>query len=89
MEEQHSDPRWVLKKVGEMPKETIARQQLQSDEPEWTLDVRWLADRHVQVAAHKESEFDSGQFFTLDRDQINAMIKALRKARDKAYGADA
>ena len=77
-----------MKKVGEMPKETIARQQLQSDDPEWSLDVRWMKDHEVQVGAHIEGDFEKGQFFTLDRNQINNLIVALRKARDKVYGAD-
>ena len=71
-----------------MPKETIARQQLQSDEPEWALEVRWDKDHEVQVAAHIDGDFQQGQFFTLNRNQINNLIVALRKARDKVYGAD-
>lgn len=36
-----------------------------------------------------EGEPFEGWFVTLDRDGCNRMIRALRTARDKAYGADA
>lgn len=65
-------------------------------------EVGWSAEPgHVQVATvHTDSpvhwaDGDSpdgkfnGWFVTLDRDGINRMIRALRKARDAAFGADA
>ena len=69
-----------------MPKETIKRQRVTDESPEWSLDVRWMKDRGVQVGAFIEGDFEAGQFFDMSRDDINHMIAKLRKARDKAYG---
>lgn len=40
----------------------------------WSIDERYLA---------------TGLYATLDRDGINRLIRALRRARDQAFGADA
>lgn len=57
------------------------------------VHVGWSKDRYVEVgvgAFSAATEFDSDAHFTdLDRDGINRLIRALRKARDQAYGADA
>lgn len=57
------------------------------------VHVGWTRGRFVEVGA---AAFDpsrqmpnDGVFMTLDRDGINRLIRALRKARDQAYGADA
>ncbi len=67
------------------------------------LEVGWAHDKYVQVATtNRHSKFrlgdaDSpdgdepfyGWHLTLSRDGINRAIRALRKARDAAFGADA
>lgn len=60
------------------------------------VHVGWTKDQFVEVGA---AVFDggtgnlstpfSGCFMTLDRAAINRIIRALRKARDQAYGQDA
>jgi hypothetical protein len=67
------------------------------------VEVTWGMGTYVQLASVNEhstlmlEEGDtpktaapfSGWFVTLDRDGINRAIRALRKARDSAFGADA
>lgn len=49
---------------------------------------------HVQVVTFArakvthDSDTDSAQFVTLDRDGINEAIKNLRRARNQAFGKD-
>lgn len=80
-----------------MPKETIqSRYAGESfDAPEPHLHVGWTRDRdHVEVATRAGGDYADdlkrpGLFVQLDRDGINRLIRALRKARDAAFGADA
>lgn len=64
------------------------------------LEIGWAHEKWVQVAttnAHSKLSLDEdgtpdpfdGWHVTLDRDGINRAIRALREARDKAFGADA
>jgi hypothetical protein len=52
------------------------------------------ADRNREYIDGSGSETEpikpawDGQYIDLDRDQINELIRALRQARDKAYGRD-
>lgn len=39
--------------------------------------------------ASAAERLDGGQWVTLNRDGLNRLIRALRKARDAAFGADA
>lgn len=79
-----------------MPKEVIYDKfgpQLTNGDPKlFTVNVGWSLGGDVQVATVDDSEplgtVKSGLYVTLDRDGINRLIKALRKARDQAYGKD-
>ena len=55
--------------------------------------VGWGRDTQVQLGTVnttiKTSDGSGGWWVTLDREQINRLIRVLRKARDQAYGADA
>jgi hypothetical protein len=65
--------------------------------PEPFLTVGWGREsQHVQVATLAGGDYDEvggnqrpGLYVQLDRDGINRLIRALRKARDAAFGADA
>jgi len=78
-----------------MPKEVIATNHAPQDPAgeaahEWLLSVGWIQDgADVQVGAGITGDYDAGQFFCLDRSQVNRLIRILRKARDQAFGADA
>lgn len=78
-----------------MPKETIATNQHPTDNdgntpPPWRLSVGWQVDGYdVQVGAGIDGDYEAGQFFHLDRQDVNRLIRSLRKARDQAFGADA
>lgn len=64
--------------------------------PQMCVSVGWSKEDHgghVQLATlrnGKENSFDptDGLYTDLNRKQINDLIKALRKARDQAYGKD-
>lgn len=53
-------------------------------------DSRFRWEMVVENPEHPEAGgmFD-GFYVTLDREAVNRLIRALRKARDAAYGADA
>lgn len=83
-----------------MPKEIITNGAYRRGEP-W-LQVGWSRGTLVQIGVLTESrqqqseggaqiDLTTGEalFCDLDRDGINKMIRALRKARDQAYGSDA
>jgi hypothetical protein len=73
-----------------MPKEVITNGAYRRGEP-W-LQVGWSRDTFVQIGVRAENESehpDAVRFCDLDREGINKLIRALRKARDQAYGADA
>jgi hypothetical protein len=86
------DGRW-----GEMPKENVDCVAIKG----FRAEVGWKVDSHVQVATvnlnspfvFEGDDADAGKcegwYVTLDREGINRMIRALRKARDAAFGADA
>lgn len=58
------------------------------------ITVSWLADADVNVCVEHEplqgveGEEPWAAAITLDRAEINRVIKALRRARDSAYGRD-
>ena len=61
------------------------------------VDVAWGRDQSVQMATLTRDGFGiktvdpesaDGLWAVLDRDAINRLIKALRRARDQAYGVD-
>jgi hypothetical protein len=78
-----------------MPKETIATNQQATEAngtnlPPWRFSVGWHHEGNdVQVGAGIDDDYESGQFFHLDRHEINRLIRTLRKARDAAFGSDA
>lgn len=59
--------------------------------PQKVISVGWNKVGYVQVATLRNGtdRTDDGIFVDVDRDQINDLIRKLRKARDQAYGADA
>lgn len=77
-----------------MPKETI-----KCDVSDFHVLVGWDKDHgHAQIATVAptmplvtEDTLDehNGWHVTLSRENINRLIRALRKARDQAFGADA
>lgn len=82
-----------------MPKEVIVSDAGFPDTDEVTLtEVRWSKDsEYVQLATvladrstHEpiERKVHGGWYFSLDRIDINKLIKNLRRARDQAYGRD-
>lgn len=90
----------TLKGVGVMPKEKIdpRNRRRSAEHPEPLIEVRWGKETaHVQVVTRMEDDTHrleptvegNGWFATLDREQINRLIRALRRARDQAFGADA
>ena len=84
---------------------SIAWPESAGDDPGYrdTVDVAWsnFTDGWVQVASLRAEPVPSshdapahftcpnGLYVNLDRDGINRLIRALRKARDRAFGADA
>lgn len=75
-----------------MPKEIIARRP-----PNHAIELRWSKD-HAEIGVNHNREFsftDEGfiytaLFFTFsDRDEINRMIRTLRKMRNTVFGKDA
>ena len=84
-----------------MPKEIINNRHHGDDEnPAPFAEVGWCRHKydgmsHVQVGVLAGGDVDEntgqrpGFFVSLDRDGINRMIRALRRARDAAFGADA
>lgn len=60
------------------------------------LSVGWSREQgHVEIGMNafdistQSGSCDSGMYATFDRAGLNRIIRALRKARDQAYGADA
>lgn len=62
-------------------------------------EVRWNKEAgHVQVVTRKkgyevcpfgeEASYAYGMYITLERQEINDLIRILRKARDQAFGRD-
>lgn len=78
-----------------MPKEAIHPSTPQrDDEPLRMAEVGWHANGWVQLGIKTEIR-ESGESVTgdvvatdLDRQQINNLIRVLRRARDQAYGRD-
>jgi hypothetical protein len=61
------------------------------------VEVGWSRDRYVAVATTRvsakqpgdgETLWDEGQHVDLNREQINELIRVLRRARDQAFGRD-
>lgn len=81
-----------------MPKENINDMVIRG----FRTEVTWMPEKHVQLATvNQQSKLnlpgdnpgDPDQSFngwrvTLDRDGINRLIRALRRARDSAFGRD-
>lgn len=77
-----------------MPKETVRGESRDPAPP--VVHVGWNArdaGGYVQLATLPGAGGDRGdvgcQFVDLNRDGINRLIRALRRARDSAFGADA
>lgn len=77
-----------------MPKENINC----SDESDTRVVVAWRSapEGHVQVATENPDgsvsvvdEQITGWYVTLNREQINRLVRCLRRARDSAFGPDA
>lgn len=89
-------PGWCLEiKEGVMPKEVV--------KSEWfghgsdvQVEVHWkpYPAGHVQIATvlagddKKPSDRFKGLYASLNRDEINTVIRNLRRARDRAFGRD-
>lgn len=87
--------RFSVMEVGVMPKEVIRNASQLGTDDECHVEVRWNRDTYCQLATVKkaanysESEQVDGWFVNLDRAGLNRLIRAARKARDQAFGADA
>lgn len=72
-----------------MPRESIGSSLV---EGRLTVTVGWGTNAYVQIATvSQELELNDpnrGWWVDVSRDEINRLIKVLRKARDQAYGAD-
>jgi len=86
--------------VGAMPKENIRdRYELDGHDTVCaTAEVTWDRGKdHVSVAVIRrgidgervKGEGNDGMYVRLDRAGVNRMIRALRRARDAAFGPDA
>lgn len=79
-----------------MPKELIyGPRGASAGTTEPRLSVQWSRDREVQIGtiAPEDARLSptpegNGWFLTLDRAGINKTIRALRRARDQAFGRD-
>lgn len=80
-----------------MPKEIIYSRYLGNDEaPEPWVKIGWSKEaEHVELATLNADDYPlepfpeaNGWFVQMDRPGINRLIKALRQARDDAYGKD-
>ena len=73
-----------------MPRETIRTEGPTSGAVDCGVSVGWQRDGFVQIATCQQGkEGLDGLFLDLNREQINRLIRTLRKARDQAYGSDA
>ncbi len=72
-----------------MPKEIITNGSFQRGDA-W-VQVGWRRDQGVQIGVEQEAQAgaETQTFVHLARDDINRLIRTLRKARDAAYGSDA
>lgn len=84
-----------------MPKEYIRSSKFEPETDEFpaqpiTAKVTWAredAGGHVQMTVFRndgkyESEHELPMYMTLERYDINTLIRVLRRARDQAYGRD-
>lgn len=80
-----------------MPKERIGQKHDDSN-PEPIIEVRWGKESsYVQIATImpdddiplKHGPEANGWYYSPSREQINQLIRSLRRARDQAYGKDA
>ncbi len=78
-----------------MPKEIIHDDTVPSGATNSTpliVEVQWGRGSDVRIATvdmtKEQYSPESGWFVTVDRSMINKVIRALRRARDQAYGAD-
>ncbi|WP_280389820.1 hypothetical protein [Nocardia wallacei] len=71
-----------------MPRETV--HQVVSDGVKTSLDVHWGRDTFVQLGVARDEGKQGSSLWSesLTRDQINHLIRVLRRARDQAYGRD-
>ena len=75
--------------VGVMPRNTIFPDHQATDGVRVGVSVGWDRDHTVQIGTSLEDDITSGHFVCLSRNEINSLVRSLRKARDQAYGADA
>jgi hypothetical protein len=82
-------------KEGVMPKETVQLRDDMAVHVGWQRFPEGSASAAVQLATiakpHSAEGVDDplmGLYVDLNRDQINAVIRNLRRARDAAYGRD-
>lgn len=74
-----------------MPKETIWGKESETDSPKINTQVTWNRDSYVQIAtvvSDKPEDGSDGWYADLTRQNINDLIRTLRKARDQAFGKD-
>lgn len=77
-----------------MPKETIASRYATEENgpPAFLLQILWGRENGVQIATINPDALlgsvESGLYVDLGREEINHAIRALRKARDQAFGRD-
>jgi hypothetical protein len=76
---------------GEMPKELIIVQDGDNLVSE-KFSITWgpVATTWLQIDSWdiESRQYHCQYLFEIDRDEINKLIKILRKARDQAYGKD-
>lgn len=79
-----------------MPKERI-HSCYAEDHPDLVAQITWSREPtgHVQLATLNDDAVElvptpegNGWFVTLDRREINDLIRVLRRARDQAFGRD-
>lgn len=75
-----------------MPKEVIFEPSRNGYEPRFAVHVGWTKDHDMEIATFDSmidpGSVERGWFINLGRSQINDLIRALRRARDQAFGAD-
>lgn len=74
-----------------MPKEVVHTSQYPGEAPNPVVPVFWSRDGFVQlgvVMVDGSEDPANGLYCDLNRDQINRLVRNLRRARDQAYGRD-
>ncbi|WP_280465797.1 hypothetical protein [Nocardia brasiliensis] len=70
-----------------MPKESIQRASVIGDA---SFDVHWFPGAHVQIRSEREVAGVKHEVWsdTFTRQQLNHLIRVLRRARDQVHGKD-